>query len=397
MAPFWTLCLHETYRLYHSVDFLMTSLPDFRLETWFSRWEFAARYHLTASDAQSMSLAELLALAEPGDREAFESLHLGYTQTYGAPGLREAIATTYEQRGAEDILCFAGAEEGIYVAMRVLLEAGDHAIVVTPNYQAAETVPLSIGEVTGVALDPDDHWSLDIDEVAAAIRPNTRLVSINFPHNPTGKILERERFDALVALCRKHGIWLFSDEVYHSLGPSGATHLPRAADVYERGLSLGVMSKAYGLPGLRVGWIACADRAVLQRMERYKHYLSICNAGPSEQLALIALKAGSTILQRHRERIDRNLAMLDDFFARWRERFQWYRADGGCIAFPRYLGAEGIETFATDLVEQAGVLLLPASNYRSELTPTPTDRFRIGFGRADCAEAIEALDRYLRK
>jgi aspartate/methionine/tyrosine aminotransferase len=375
----------------------MTALPDFRLESWFSRWEFAARYHLTASDAQSMSLAQLLALAEPADREAFEALHLGYTQTYGAPALREAIASTYQQRDAADVLCFAGAEEGIYIAMRVLLEPGDHAIVITPNYQAAETIPLSICEVTGVALNPDDHWSLDIDDVAAAIRPNTRVVSINFPHNPTGKILERERFDTLVALCRKHGIWLFSDEVYHSLGPSGSTHLPQAADVYEKGLSLGVMSKAYGLPGLRIGWIACADRALLQRMERYKHYLSICNAGPSEALALIALKARSTILDGHRQRIDRNLATLDDFFARWPDRFQWYRPDGGCIAYPRYLGPEGVDAFATDLVEQAGVLLLPASNYRSELTTTPTDRFRIGFGRADCAEAIDALDRYLGK
>lgn len=375
----------------------MTALPDFRLETYFSRWEFAARYNLTASDAQSVRLTELLALAEPTDREAFETLHLGYTQTYGAPELREAIASTYERQSADDILCFAGAEEGIYIAMRVLLEAGDHAIVVTPNYQAAETVPLAICEVTGVALDPDDSWSLDIDKVAAAIRPNTRVVSINFPHNPTGKILERERFDALVALCRKHGIWLFSDEVYHSLGASGTVHLPNVADVYERGISLGVMSKAYGLPGLRIGWIACADRALLQRMERYKHYLSICNSGPSEQLALIALKARATILDRHRERLDDNLATLDTFFARWADRFLWCRPDGGCVAYPQYLGAEGVETFAANLVEQAGVLLLPASNYRSELTITPIDRFRIGFGRSDCVDAVQALDNYLAR
>ena len=126
----------------------MTALPDFRLETYFSRWEFAARYHLTASDAQSMRVDELLALAEPADRDAFQSLHLGYTQTYGAPALREAIASTYDARVADDVLCFAGAEEGIYIAMRVLLGADDHAIVVTPNYQSAETVPLAICEAS---------------------------------------------------------------------------------------------------------------------------------------------------------------------------------------------------------------------------------------------------------
>ena len=375
----------------------MTSLPDFRLETYFSRWEFAARYHLTASDAQSMRVDELLALAEPADRDAFQSLHLGYTQTYGSPELRAAIATTYDIRAADDVLCFAGAEEGIYIAMRVLLGADDHAIVVTPNYQSAETVPLSICEVTGVALDPDDHWSLDIDRVAAAIRPNTRVISINFPHNPTGKILERDRYDALVTLCRHHGIWLFSDEVYRPLGPPGTEHLPQAADVYERGISLGVMSKAYGLPGLRIGWIACADRTLLQKMERYKHYLSICNSAPSEQLALIALKARATILERNRTIVGDNLAVLDAFFAEWPGLFDWYRPDGGCVAYPRYLGDGGVEAFASDLVERAGVLLLPAEHYRSELTPTPTDRFRIGFGRADCAEAVAALDQYLRQ
>ncbi|WP_036137598.1 aminotransferase class I/II-fold pyridoxal phosphate-dependent enzyme [Luteibacter sp. 9135] len=375
----------------------MTALPDFRLETYFSRWEFRARYNLAASDAQSMTLSALLELAEPADRFAFESLSLGYTQTYGEPALRDAIAATYEQRQAADVLCFAGAEEGVYVAMRVLLEPGDHAIVVTPNYQSAETVPAAICAVTGIALDPDDDWSLDIDAVAAAIRPNTRLVSINFPHNPTGKILERERFDALVALCRRHGIWLFSDEVYRGLGASGSMHLPHAADVYERGVSLGVMSKAYGLPGLRIGWIACADRSLLQRMERYKHYTSICNAGPSEHLALIALKAGNIILERQRRLLDANLALLDAFFATWRDRFAWYRPDGGCIAYPRYLGSEGVDAFAASLVEEAGVLLLPATHYRSTLTPTPTDRFRIGFGRTDLAEGLDVLSGYVSR
>nr|WP_063571249.1 aminotransferase class I/II-fold pyridoxal phosphate-dependent enzyme [Luteibacter rhizovicinus] len=375
----------------------MTALPDFRLETYFSRWEFAARFHLTASDAQSMRVDELLALAEPADRAAFESLHLGYTQTYGAPALREAIAGIYDSCQADDVLCFAGAEEGIYIAMRVLLSADDHAIVITPNYQSAETVPLSICDVTGVPLDPDDHWSLDIDRVAAAIRPNTRVISINFPHNPTGKILERDRYDALVTLCRRHGIWLFSDEVYRPLGPPGTAYLPQAADVYERGISLGVMSKAYGLPGLRIGWIACTDRAFLQKMERYKHYLSICNSGPSEQLALIALKARETILERNRQIVADNLALLDTFFAEWPEHFDWHRPDGGCVAYPRYLGAGSVEAFAADLVEQAGVLLLPAEHYRSELGPTPSDRFRIGFGRADCPEALAALGDYLRR
>jgi len=225
----------------------MTTLPDFQLETYFSRWEFSVRYNLAASDAQSLTVSALLDLADDRDRAAFDSMPLSYTQTYGAPELREAIASTYEGRQAADILCFAGGEEALYIAMRVLLEPTDHAIVVTPNYQSAETIPAAICDVTGVALRPDDHWSLDIDEIRAAVRPNTRLIAINFPHNPTGKILEQDRFDALIALCRKHGIWLLSDEVNRPLGATGTVHLPQATDVYERGISIGVMSKAYGL------------------------------------------------------------------------------------------------------------------------------------------------------
>jgi aspartate/methionine/tyrosine aminotransferase len=375
----------------------MSPLPPFRLETFFSNWEFAAPHHMTASDAESLRLPELLAMATPADREAFETLWLGYTQTWGAPDLREAIATTYDRRGADDVLCFAGAEEGIYVALKTLLDPGDHAIVVTPTYQALETVPASICAVSAVALDPDEGWSLDIDEVAQAMRPNTRLVVINFPNNPTGAILVRDRFDALIALCRSRGVWLFSDEAYRPLGPVGAVHLPQVADVYERGLSLGVLSKAYGLPGLRIGWIACADRPVLRRLEQAKHYLSICNSGPSERLAVIALRARQALLARNCGIVSRNLERLDSFFGAHGELFDWRRPDGGCVAFPRYRGADGVEVFVRRMLDDAGILLLPASLYRSDLGPTPTDRFRIGFGRVGLENGLAALEAQLTR
>lgn len=373
----------------------MSNLPDFRLETYFSRWEFTARHHLTASDAQSMTLRELLDLADPADAEAFDQLWLGYTETFGAPALRDQIAGTYEAIAADRILCFAGAEEGIYIASHVLLEPDDHAIVVTPNYQAAETVPLSICAVTGVPLDPDTGWDLDLDRLAAAIRPNTRLVSINFPHNPTGRIIARATLDGLIDLCRRHGIWLFSDEVYRALGPYPERQLPQVADLYERGLSLNVMSKAYGLPGLRIGWIACQDRDLLVRMERMKHYLSICNSAPSEVLARIALKARDRILARNNALVRDNVAMLDAFFADYPALFEWRVPDGGCVGYPRYLGEGTVDDFCTDLVERSGVLLLPAGIYRSELGPTPADRFRIGFGRQGVADGIAAFRAHL--
>ena len=370
-------------------------LPDFRLETHFARWEFVAEHHLTASDAESMSMRDLLEMGTPEQRASFDDFWLGYTETWGAPDLREAVAATFAGRTAADILCFAGASEGIFAANHVLLDADSHAVVVTPNYQSHETLPLSICAATGVPLDPEDGWSLDIDRVAAAIRPETRLVTINFPHNPTGAILPRDRYRALIDLCRHHGIWILHDEIFHGLGPTGTEHLPFVADEYERGLSLGVMSKSFGLPGLRVGWIACRDRDVLSRMERLKHYLSICSSGPSERLSIIGLQNRDRILARNNAIIDENLPKWDAFFEAHADLFEWTRPDGSCMAFPRYLGGDGVEVFARALVEEAGVLLLPSTIYHSELGPTPPDRFRLGLGRRGLDAGLAAMTTHL--
>jgi aspartate/methionine/tyrosine aminotransferase len=375
----------------------MTTLPDFRLETHFAKWEFKARYHLTASDAESISLRDLLNMATPEERAEFDGMWLGYTETFGAPDLRGAIAATYASQTADDVLCFTGASEGIFAANNVILDRDSHAIVVTPNYQSHETLPLAICEATGVPLDPDDGWSLDIDRVAAAIRPDTRLLTINFPHNPTGTILPLDRYEALIELCRTHGIWILHDEIFNGLGPTNATHLPFIADVYERGLSLGVTSKSYGLPGLRVGWIACQDSIVLSQMERMKHYLSICNSGPSERLAKIAIRNRDKLLARNCSIVDENLPKWEAFFARHPDLFEWRRPDGSCMAFPRYTGPEGVEEFCRTLVEESGVLLLPSTIYSSELGPTPTDRFRLGMGRTGLDEGLAAMEAHIMR
>jgi aspartate/methionine/tyrosine aminotransferase len=370
-------------------------MRDFALEVFFSRWEFAAKFNMAASDSESMTLAELLALAHPHDRAAFENLKLGYTETFGAPALRALIAKTYDTLAAEQILCCAGAEEAIYIAMRVLLHPGDHAIVITPNYQAAETLPLDICEVSGVALDIERQWNLDVDRLRAALRPNTKLISINFPNNPTGKIISRACFDAIIDLCRARGIWLFSDEVYRLIERDPAQRLPQAVDAYERGISLNVMSKAYGLAGLRIGWLACKDPALLLKFERYKHFLSICNSAPSEVLACIALKASDTLLARNRNLVRANLAVLNAFFGDYTHLFDWREPDGGCIGFIRYLGADGVEEFTRRLIEEAGVLFLPSSIYRSELGAVPKNCLRVGFGRAHVPLGIAALRTWL--
>jgi aspartate/methionine/tyrosine aminotransferase len=364
---------------------------DFALEAYFARWQPAARYQLAASDSETVTLVDLLESATDEDRRRWENLDFGYTDPRGAVWLRATIADGYGSATAGSIRCCTGAQEGIFTIMRALLGPDDHVIVVTPNYQSVESVPAGICAVTGVNLDPTDGWSLDIDAVIGAAQPKTKLISINFPNNPTGKILERDRFDALIGFCRERGIWLFSDEVYRLIECDQARRLPAVVDAYERGISLGGLSKPYGLPGLRIGWLACRDEDALRRFDRVRSYLSICSAGPSEVLAKIALVAGDRLLARNRRIAAENLTLLKRFFAERDHLFDWHQPDGGVVGYPRYRHSEGVEVFCHRLISRHGIMLLPASVYRSQLLPTPSDRFRIGFGRRDFAIGLQAM------
>ena len=370
-------------------------LPDFRLEVYLGKWEFAARHNLTASDAQTLTVGELLDLAGDDARAELERLPLGYTPTWGSDELRAAIAATYERIEPEDVLVFAGAEEAMFWAMQELAGAGDHAVVTVPNYQSMESVTIAAGaEVSGLALRPEHGWALDLDELGSLLRPETRLVAVNFPNNPTGALPDQETWAGLLALCEERGIRLHSDEVYRGLERAGTLALTQAADASPTAVSMGVMSKAYGLPGLRIGWLACRDSELLGRLERAKHYTSICNAGPSELLATLALRHGEAIRARNRAIVEANLPLFDAFFAD-QELFDWEHPQGGCVCFPRYRGGDGVEAMCRDLVETAGVVLLPASIYASALAAVPADRFRIGVGRRGSEAALDAFGHFL--
>lgn len=234
-------------------------------------------------------------------------------------------------------------------------------------------------------------WRIDLDELKAAIRPNTKLIAMNFPNNPTGALMPHDDLRDLIKLCRKHDLYLFSDEVFRLMELDESVRMPQIADIYEKGISLNVMSKAYGLPGLRVGWIASQDLDVLQRVEDYKHYLSMCNSAPSEYLSIIALQNRDHILERNRNLVRRNLSELDQFLAEYDHLFEWVKPQGSCIGFVKYLGDEGVEEFCRSLVEHHGVLLLPASLYKSDLLHFEAQHFRIGFGRTVLQDGIAAM------
>lgn len=368
-------------------------LSVFRLEEYFSPWEFKAPYLLCCSDAESRSLEEILSLADDESKLLWSRLHLGYTEVKGLPILRNEIAKLYQGLELENVVCFAGAEDGIFCSMQALVKEGDHVIVLTPCYQSLEDLPRHFGaRVTAVRLKEENKWQIDINAIEDALTPSTRLIIINFPHNPTGAVLTDDRASALIDLARKRGIYIFSDEVFRLLGPSSTTWEPPIAVRYERGVSLGVMSKAFGLAGLRVGWIVTQDKDLLHQAEIAKHYTSICNSAPSEVLSLIALRSKDAVLGRNIEIVDKNLGLLDDFFDRHGDRFSWVRPQGGCVGFVRYKAHRPIDELAEALVHKQGVLLMPSRIY-----DFPGNYFRIGFGRKNMPEALVRFEAFLEE
>ena len=365
-------------------------LQDFALERFFARWEFNAELLLCASDIDGWPMSELLALADEDGRRRWDSLRLGYTESPGDPALRAAIAGLYELVAADDVLVFCGAEEAIFALHNVLLGPGDHAIVVRPAYQSLAEVARSTGaEVTRVELREADDWRLDVDEVRRALRPNTRLIVVNEPHNPTGSVSDRATFDRLVALAAESGARLVVDEVYRFLEFDPADRLPAGADTSVTGVSIGVMSKSFAMAGLRIGWIATRDHDLLARLAAFKDYTTICASAPAEVLALIALRERDTVLARNRAIVEANLPLLDAFFERWAGTFEWVRPRGGSIGFPRLLGDVAIDSFAEDLVRDTGTLIMPGTVFADA-----GNHFRIGYGRANMREALGRLDDY---
>lgn len=367
-------------------------IPDFLLERFFARHEFEAPYLLCASDVEGYALTDLLALAGDEERGMWESLVLGYTESRGHPALRAEVASLYTGVSADDVLVFAGAQEAIFTFVNVAMGSGDHALVVWPAYQSLFEVARAAGaSVSLLRLDPDRAWMLDVDEVRSAARADTRAIVVNFPHNPTGTMVDERGFRALAVIAEEAGCYLFSDEVYRFLEYDESERLPAAVEISEKGVSLGVMSKSFALAGLRIGWIACRDRALLDRLAAFKDYLTICSSGPSEILALIALRARADVLQRSRSLVTGNLALVDELFARAGGRFKWVRPRAGAIGFPRLEAEIGIEEFGSELLASEGVLLLPGSAYGY-----PGNHFRIGFGRTNAPEALERLERFVR-
>ena len=367
-------------------------MQPFKLERYFAKYEHTVPYLLCSSDPESFLVEELLNL-EVGSHKAFNKCWLGYMEAIGSTTLRQEITKLYSDINQEEVLVHSGAEEVIFVFMSAILEKGDHVIVHFPNYQSLEAVARYTGaEVTRWKTKEEDNWELDIDFLKQNIKKNTKAIVINCPHNPTGYLMKKEKLNAIVEIARKNNIFIFSDEVYRFLEYDEKDRLPAICDIYENGISCGVMSKAFGLAGLRIGWAATKNKKVFDKMVIFKDYTTICASAPSSFLAELALSNKEKILKRNLEMIQSNLKILNSFFEKYKDIFNCRAPIAGTIGFPGIKLDVDIEKFSLDLVEKQGVFLLPSTVY-----DFGNKNFRIGFGRKNMTACLEKFEEYLIK
>jgi aspartate/methionine/tyrosine aminotransferase len=364
-------------------------IRPFSLERYFARHEFSARRLMGSSDPEAMTAGELLAM-EPGAAERLAGLWLGYTEYEGDPALRRELAALYATAAPEDILVFSGAEEPIFAFMNVALGPGDHLVAHSPGYQSHFEVARAAGaEVSLWEADPERGWTLDPADLRRLLRPRTRAILVCSPHNPTGYLFDPDVWREVVAIASQAGVWLLSDEVYRGLEHDPAQRLPAACDLYERAVSLNCLSKAYGLAGLRLGWMATHDRYLRAELAAFKDYLTICNSAPSEFLGTIAARHSEALFDRSRRRLVANLDLLEAFMERRADTFAWRRPRAGSTTFPR-LRQGGAEAFCAELLRDTGIMVVPSGRF-----DYGDAHVRIGYGRQNFPQVLGELEQYL--
>ena len=364
-------------------------IEPFLTEQFFAEYEFSAQHLLASSDCETMSIGELLQLSG-STLDELGGLTLGYTESQGDPHLRSLISNMYSNVSSDDVVVLTSPVEGIYLAMQTLLESEDEVIALRPAYDALNNIARHLcSEVLPWNLFPGRNcWELDFDELESLISPQTRIIVVNFPHNPTGYVPSESDFDRLIGLARKYDLWLFCDEIYRGLefGPT----IPSAADLYEKAIVLSGLSKTYGLPGLRAGWVVIRNAKLRDELINWKHYTTICPAAPTEFLARKALLVKDKLATRSKAIIQQNLNLCEAFFNRFQDQFIWRRPQAGSVAFVELnlsqIGFDSATSYCHHLAQNHGMVLLPGKCLGFE------DNFvRFGLGRSTFEVALKSF------
>ncbi len=366
------------------------TLPAHDLMTFFMG-EAAQRatHNLSPSFGEPLSVAELLDY-EPGAAEALTALSLDYTGVDGGVALRSDISGRMPDIDADDIVVTGGADEAIALLLTALVEVGSRVVVQSPAYLPLRSVAAWRGaQISDLPCREEAGWAIDLDQFDALCQRGCRVAILNIPHNPTGYIPTPAEIDAILEILDRTGGWLIVDEVYAGIPPGEDAWTPFASR-HPRCITLNGLSKSYGLPGLRIGWIASKDREAIGLVKRLRQHFNSFTPAPSQFLAEIALKHTAAIHRRNWEIAAQSHAALTQFLDTHKDRFSWTPPAGGVNAFVRWHGAGGTRDLSDRLLAEARLLLAPSAFFGAG-----DDHVRIGFGKRDLADGLSRLSDWL--
>ncbi|MGD2039195.1 MAG: aminotransferase class I/II-fold pyridoxal phosphate-dependent enzyme [Anaerolineae bacterium] len=376
-------------------------IEPFALERWMTTHELYVEYDIAESGIFPWTLRELLELLQPDAREEalarLLDLRLGYNEATGTAELRDVLAGTYQGCTAENILVTTGAIEANFLLFNVLLEPGDHVIAPYPAYQQLYSVPRALGcDVSLWHIRPETGFRYSAKDLEPLLRPNTKLIVINTPHNPTGAMLSPPDLRRVYDLAASVGARILSDEAYRWLAvPGGDEFAPPAFELGPLAVSVGTLSKPFGLPGLRLGWIAAAPE-IAQRCWHMRDYVSLSPGKLNDALATLALTHRQQMIDRNARIIAANLETAQRWFAAHADLVSWVPPRGGLLSLLRYELEIPSLDLSNHLAREYSVMLAPGSAFGYE------GYLRIGIGQdppvfaagleraADCLAAVAA-------
>jgi aspartate/methionine/tyrosine aminotransferase len=365
----------------------MSSFEPFLMERWMSKFEQDVEYNLSESGVHPVRLSELLG-AEPHGIDELLQIEFGYPHVNGIPELRGNIAALYPGARPENVLVTVGAAEANYITTRTLLEPGDEIVIMVPNYMQIWGVAKNHAlQVKAFHLREEQGWAPDVGELEAATTPGTRLIAVCNPNNPTGRILSEAEMDAIIACAGRADAWILADEVYRGADRLSDEENPSFYGRYDKVVAVGSMSKAYGLPGLRIGWLVAPPETIEEVWRRHE-YTTISATMLANHLAALALspEVRPRLLQRTRDYIRRGFPVLEEWMDRHKDIFSLRPPDAAAIAFVRYQLDLNSTELADRLRREKSVLIVPGDHFGM-------DHFlRMSFGLSK-EYLVPALDR----
>ncbi len=359
--------------------------PTFDMERMQSTWEHRVRYDLSESGVEALTLEE-------ATRDAKELMRtkLGYAEGVGREPTRALVAGFHSGASADDVLITTGTSEANFLALATLVSADDEVVVVMPNYMQVHGIAQGLGaRVREVWLREEKGWRIDLDGLAAAVNERTRLICMCTPNNPTGQVLSRSEIQLVVAIAARHGAWILADEVYRGAELDGVES-PSFSGRGERVMVTGGLSKVYGLPGLRIGWLVAPAQQV-QSAVRLKDYTTIAPATLSESLAEIALERREKLLERARFILSERWPTLEDWASTHSRELHWTAPRAGGICFFSYRFPIDSMALVDRLIREYSTMIVPGVHFRAER------HLRIGYGMETRVlhSGLAAIDRLL--